>query len=65
MAEEFWENIKNEKRSVVILGTGDAGEKLFRLLKKNNVRTSAFASSDEFLRNRSFLGYKVLSLKWV
>ena len=65
MAEEFWENIKNEKRSVVILGTGDAGEKLFRLLKKNNVRTSAFASSDEFLRNRSFLGYKVLSLKRV
>lgn len=61
----FWKEIEKEKRPVVIHGTGDAAERLFYLLKEKGVRTMAFTSSSSFLRNRSFLGYKVLSIERV
>lgn len=60
--KSFWSEIKNEKRPVVIYGTGDAAQKLFFLLKEKGIRTMAFSSSSSFLRDRSFLGYKVMSL---
>ena len=63
--KSFWKEIKNEKRPVVIYGTGDAAEKLFNMLKKRGIRTMAFSSSSTFLRDRSFLSYKVLSLERV
>lgn len=63
--KSFWKEIKNEKRPVVIYGTGDAAEKLFNMLKKKGIRTMAFSSSSTFLRDRSFLSYKVLSLERV
>ena len=34
--KSFWKEIKNEKRPVVIYGTGDAAEKLFNMLKKRH-----------------------------
>lgn len=63
MIEDFWSEIGKETRPVVIYGTGDASERLFALLKERGIRTSAFVSSPEFLRSRSFLGYKVMSLE--
>ena len=59
----FWDEIKKEKRPIVIYGTGDAAEKTFNMLKERGIRVMAFSSSTEFLRNRSFLGYKVLPLE--
>ncbi|MGN1189228.1 MAG: nucleoside-diphosphate sugar epimerase/dehydratase, partial [Candidatus Ornithospirochaeta sp.] len=59
----FWNEIKKEKRPIVIYGTGDAAEKTFNMLKERGIRVMAFSSSTEFLRNRSFLGYKVLPLE--
>ena len=61
--KSFWDHIKEEKRPVVIYGTGNAAEKLFFLLKERGIRTMAFSSSSSFLRDRSFLGYKVLPLE--
>ena len=63
--KSFWDHIKEEKRPVVIYGTGNAAEKLFFLLKERGIRTMAFSSSSSFLRDRSFLGYKVLPLERV
>ena len=63
--KSFWNEIKNEKRPVVIYGTGDAAERLFYMLKERGIRTMAFSSSTSFIRDRSFLGYKVLPLERV
>ena len=63
--KSFWNEIKNEKRPVVIYGTGDAAERLFYMLKERGIRTMAFSSSSSFVRDRSFLGYKVLPMERV
>ena len=63
--KSFWNEIENDKRSVVIYGTGDAAERLFYMLKERGIRTMAFSSSTSFIRDRSFLGYKVLPLERV
>ena len=63
--KSFWNEIENDKRSVVIYGTGDAAERLFYMLKERGIRTMAFSSSSSFVRDRSFLGYKVLPLERV
>ena len=63
--KSFWNEIKNEKRPIVIYGTGDAAERLFYMLKERGIRTMAFSSSSSFVRDRSFLGYKVLPLERV
>ena len=61
--KSFWNEIENDKRSVVIYGTGDAAERLFYMLKERGIRTMAFSSSSSFVRDRAFLGYKVLPLE--
>ena len=63
--KSFWNEIENDKRSVVIYGTGDAAERLFYMLKERGIRTMAFSSSSSFVRDRSFLGYKVLPMERV
>ena len=63
--KSFWSDIQKEKRPVVIYGTGNAAQKLFNLLKEKGVRPMAFSASSSFLRDRSFLGYKVLPLERV
>ena len=63
--KSFWNEIKNEKRPIVIYGKGDAAERLFYMLKERGIRTMAFSSSSSFVRDRSFLGYKVLPMERV
>lgn len=61
--EDFWKLISETKRPVVLYGTGNAAERLVDLLAKRGVRISGCMASDDFVRERSFRNYRVLSFE--
>lgn len=49
-------------RPIIIYGTGDGASVLISHLIKKGVLFSAVAASDDFARNRTFMGHKVLKI---
>lgn len=49
-------------RPIIIYGTGDGASVLISHLIEKGVSISAVAASDDFARNRTFMGYKVLKI---
>lgn len=58
---DFWLDIKKTKLPVVLYGTGDASDRLIALMEKRGIRISGVFVSDEFLRERTFHSFKVIS----
>ena len=52
-------------RPIIIYGTGDGASVLISHLIEKGVSISAVAASDDFARNRTFMGYKVLKISEV
>lgn len=52
-------------RPIIIYGTGDGASVLISHLIEKSVSISAVAASDDFARNRIFMGYKVLKISEV
>lgn len=58
---DMWEELKNEKRPIVVYGMGNGADKLFDRLDSFGVKVSDVFASDGFVRGHSFRGYKVRS----
>lgn len=58
---DMWEELKNEKRPIVVYGMGNGADKLFDRLDGFGVKVSDVFASDGFVRGHSFRGYKVRS----
>lgn len=58
---DMWEELKNEKRPIVVYGMGNGADKLFMRLEEYGVKVSEVFASDGFVRGHSFRGYKVKS----
>lgn len=52
-------------RPIIIYGTGDGASVLISHLIEKGVSISAVVASDDFARNRTFMGYKVLKISEV
>ena len=61
LKSDMWENIKTEKRPIVVYGMGNGADKLFDRLEKYGVKVSNVFASDGFVRGHSFRGYRVKS----
>ena len=59
---DMWEELKNEKRPIVVYGMGNGADKLFDRLNEFGVQICEVFASDGFVRGHSFRGYKVRSL---
>ncbi|MBO7700349.1 MAG: FkbM family methyltransferase [Eubacteriaceae bacterium] len=62
MAVSFWDRIKEEKKPVVIYGTGNGVDRLIDRLSLGGIKVGGVFASDGFVRDRSFRGFKVMSL---
>lgn len=58
----FWDEIKKEKRPLVIYGTGNGADRLIDRLLREEISPQAVFASSGFVRERYFRGYRVLSL---
>ena len=58
---DMWEELKNEKRPIVVYGMGNGADKLFDRLNEFGINVSEVFASDGFVRGHSFRGYKVRS----
>ena len=61
LLSDMWEEIKNEKRPIVVYGMGNGADKLFDRLDSFGVKVSDVFASDGFVRGHSFRGYRVKS----
>ena len=59
----FWDSIGEERQNVVIYGTGNGADRLLDRLEEEGIRPAGVFASDGFVRERTFRGYKVMSLR--
>ena len=57
----MWEKLKENRKPLVLYGTGSAAEKIMKELDIRGLRVSGIFASDGFVRDRYFQGFKVLS----
>ena len=58
------EKLKSADEPIVLYGTGNGADKIFRLFEKENITVSGVAASDGFVRNRSFHGFAVKPISY-
>lgn len=58
---DMWDQLKNEKRPIMVYGMGNGADKLFERFASLNISVSEVFASDGFVRGHSFRGYKVKS----
>lgn len=61
-AESSWEKIKNSPCPVAVYGTGNGADKVFSEFERLGITPNFVVASDDFARDRTFHGYKVLPL---
>lgn len=61
LSEPFciWSRLKDEKRPIVLYGTGNGADRVIDILEKENIKISGIFSSTAFVRDRFFRGIKV------
>ncbi len=59
MKADIWEKLKEEKRPVVLYGTGNGADRIIDILERENIKISGIFSSAAFVRERFFRGYRV------
>lgn len=62
---DLWTNLKNSRKPIVLYGMGDGAEKILNVLEKKEIPVSAIFASDEFVRDKSFRGFKIMRLSQV
>ena len=62
---DVWQKLSECDRPVFIYGTGNGADKLIDKLNELNIKISGVFASDGFVRERSFRGFKVVSLAYV
>lgn len=61
LERDMWEELKNEKRPIVVYGMGNGADKLFERLAEYGISVADVFASDGFVRGHSFRGYRVKS----
>lgn len=59
---DMWEELKKEKRPIMVYGMGNGADKLFDRFALLGITVSEVFASDGFVRGHSFRGFKVKSL---
>lgn len=54
-----WTVLKNTKEPIIVFGTGNGADKVFKEFSKRGISVSGVAASDGFVRNREFHEFKV------
>lgn len=60
---DVWTRLKAEEKPILLYGTGNGADKILDELQKLCIKVSGVFASSGFVRNRTFRGYKVLSLE--
>ena len=60
---DIWQKLQEETRPVYIYGTGNGADKLMERLNGLGIKIKGVFASDGFVRERTFRGFKVQSLK--
>ena len=58
---DMWQELKREKRPIMVYGMGNGADKLFLRLERYGVTPREVFASDGFVRGHSFRGYRVKS----
>ena len=61
LMSDMWDELKNEKRPIVVYGMGNGADKLFDRLNSYGITVSDIFASAGFVRGHSFRGYRVKS----
>lgn len=60
--ESSWEKLKNSPYPIAVYGTGDGADKVFSEFDRLGIVPDFVVASDNFARERTFHGYKVLPI---
>ncbi len=60
---DIWQRLKCENKPILLWGTGNGADKILAELDRLGIVVSGVFASDGFVRNRSYQGFPVLSLK--
>ena len=58
---DVWDELREEKRPIVIYGMGNGADKLLRRFEKYGITVSDIFASDGFVRGHSYAGFRVKS----
>ena len=61
LESDMWDNLKNEKRPIVVYGMGNGADKLFLRFEALGIKVAEVFASDGFVRGHSYRGYRVKS----
>ncbi len=59
--QDLWDYLKTTKKPIFLYGTGNGADKILDELTRLNIQVEGVFASDEFVRNRTFRGFKVES----
>lgn len=57
--ESVWTRLKNTTEPIILFGTGNGADKVFRAFSRYSITVSGVAASNGFVRDRYFHGFKV------
>lgn len=60
--QDIWQRLKSEKKPILLYGTGNGADKIMNELDRLNIKVSGVFASDGFVRERTYKGFRVLSL---
>ncbi len=57
---DIWQNLRFEKRPILLYGSGDGAQKIYNELLKNGIKISGVFASDGFKKKRDFCGFEIM-----
>ncbi len=61
MEIELWEYLKTAQKPIVLYGMGNGADKIINVLKQYNIKINGIFASDNFVRSKTFHGFKISS----
>ena len=58
---DIWNRLKREEKPILLYGMGDGAEKILSVLNERGIEIQGIFVSDDFVRDKSFHGFKLLS----
>ena len=58
----MWDELKENKKNIVLYGMGDGAVKLLNIIEKMGLRCIGVFASDDFVRHQTFMGFTVKRL---
>ncbi len=61
--QDIWQRLKSEEKPILLYGTGNGADKIITELSRLGIAVNGVFASDGFVRERTYRGFRVLSLK--